>query len=343
VHRGQAEVASSFSSILTRQILVPSQPILAHWFDRRLSLAQGIAQAGSGVGALVFSNTTPLLLHHLGVKWTYIINGCISMAVLLPAAFLMKGRAKSVGAKNAPLQLDFFWHPGYRYYLVWAVLTSKWNTMHKAHKAQSTKHKAQAFEIGKKANTRSVMGYFIAIYTLASYCTNALGLSQAQGGAVQSILAAGQIMGRPFWGYLLDRGGRTNMVIVSYVICGIVTLAIWMPGRSFGLMALYGLINGATSGTIHMACTPLTASVVGVPDLASALAIYWLSLAIPNAIGQALAIMLVDYSKNTLGRTGADAYAISIGFCGALYLAGAVALIGVKHYLQNDWKVLKKA
>lgn len=47
------------------------------------------------------------------------------MAILLPAAFLMKGRAKAVGAKSAPLQLSFFWHPGYRYYLVWAFLTSK--------------------------------------------------------------------------------------------------------------------------------------------------------------------------------------------------------------------------
>jgi len=187
------------------------------------------------------------------------------------------------------------------------------------------------------------MAYFIAIYTLASYCTNALGLTQQQGGAVQSILAAGQIIGRPFWGYLLDRGGRTNMVMLSYIISGVVTLAIWMPGRSFGLMAFFGLICGATSGTIHAACTPLTASVVGVPDLASALAIYWLSLAIPNAMGQAFAIMLVDYSRNHLHRTGPDAYAISIGFCGGLFLAGALVLMGVKRYLQGDWKILKKS
>jgi MFS family permease len=187
------------------------------------------------------------------------------------------------------------------------------------------------------------MGYFIAIYTLASYCTDALGLSQTQGGAVQSILAAGQIIGRPLWGYLLDRGGRTNMVIVSYIICGIVTLAIWMPGRSFGLMALFGLLSGATSGTIHSASTPLAAAVVGVPDLASALSIYWLTLAIPNATGQAFAIMLADYSRSHLHRTGPQAYAISIGFCGGLNLAAACALFGVKHYLQGDWKIFKKS
>lgn len=47
------------------------------------------------------------------------------MAVLFPAAFLMKGRHKAVKAKSAPLQLNFFWHPGYKYLLIWAFLTSE--------------------------------------------------------------------------------------------------------------------------------------------------------------------------------------------------------------------------
>lgn len=303
-------------------ILVPSQPLTAHWFDRRLSLAQGIGQAGSGVGALIFSNTTPLLLHSVGVKWTYVINGCICFAMLFPAVFLIKGRHKAVQAKSAPLQLSFFWHKGYRWLLVWAFLTSASPSLF---------------------SLTTVMAYFITIYTLASYCTNALGLSQKQGGAVQSILAAGQIVGRPMWGYLLDRGGRTNMVILSYIIAGITTLTAWMLGRSFGVMAFYGFISGATGGTIHSATAPLSAAVVGLPDLASALAMYWLTLSIPNLFGQAFAIMLVDYSRDHLGRNGPDAYAISIGFCGGLYLAAAFALLGVKRYLQGDWKVFKKA
>lgn len=187
------------------------------------------------------------------------------------------------------------------------------------------------------------MGYFIAIYTLASYCTNGLGFTQAQGGAIQSILAAGQIVGRPFWGLLLDRGGRTNMIIVSYIVAGVVTIAMWMPGRSFAVMAIYGFICGATSGTIHSASTPLSASVVGVQDLGSALSIYWLTLALPNLFGQAFAIMLVDYSRSHLHRVGPQAYEISIGFCGGLFLAAAAMLLGVKRYLQGDWKIFKKS
>jgi MFS family permease len=316
-----AGVATNFAGFIICQglifgigmgfVLVPSQPLVAHWFDKRLSLAQGIGQAGSGVGALVFSNLTPVLLHKLGVKWTYVINGCICMALLFPAVFLLKGRHKAVQARSAPLEFKWFWHPGYRWLLLWAFLT--------------------------------MMGYFITIYTLASFCTDALGLSQKQGGAVQSILAAGQIVGRPLWGYLLDRGGRVNMVIISYLIAGVSTLTIWMLGRSFSVMALYGFIAGATNGTIHSASTPLSAAVVGLPDLASALAMYWLTLGVPNLVGQPFGIMLLDYSRDKLGRTGPSAYTISIGFCGGLYLAAAFLLVGAKRYLQGDWKVFKRA
>lgn len=187
------------------------------------------------------------------------------------------------------------------------------------------------------------MGYFISIYSLPSFCTNGLGFTQAQGGAIQSILAAGQIIGRPFWGELLDRGGRTNMVMLSYTICGIITLTMWMLGRSFAVMAVFALFSGATSGTIHSACTPLSASIVGLQDLGSALSIYWMTLTIPNLLGQVFAILLVDYSRSHLHRSGPDAYSISIGFCGGLFLASAVALIGCKRYLQGDFKVFKKA
>lgn len=188
-----------------------------------------------------------------------------------------------------------------------------------------------------------MMGYFIAIYTLASYCTSALGMTQKQGGAVQSIVAAGQLVGRPFWGFMMDRLGRTNMVILSYLICGVATLAAWMPGRSFGVMAFYGFVNGACSGTIHSATAPLSAAVVGVSELASALSIYWITLSIPNLMGQPLAIMLVNYSRTHLGRHGPGEYEIAIGFCAGLYLAAALALIGVKHYLQGNWKIWSKS
>jgi len=105
-------------------VLVPSYPILAYWFDKRLALAQGISNGGSGVGALILSNTTVLLLQRLGIKWTLIINGCVSGFVLIVATSLLRARKGSMKPKNRSLQLKLAIHPGYRWVLTWAAFVS---------------------------------------------------------------------------------------------------------------------------------------------------------------------------------------------------------------------------
>ncbi|WWD04636.1 hypothetical protein V865_002707 [Kwoniella europaea PYCC6329] len=290
--------------------LVPSQPLLAHWFKKRLALATGIATSGSGLGGLILSNTTRLAIDHIDVKWALIINGLISLVCLTPAVLLLKGRHKAVGARQAPLELKWIYHPGFLWVWLWAAFT--------------------------------MMAYFIALYSLASFATSALSLPQSKGAALQSILAAGQMIGRPLWGYFLDTGGRINLTIVCYIICGLSTLAIWLPAKSFGVLVFYALIQGMTGGTIWSVSAPLVARVVGVKDLASALSIYWLILVIPALVGQPIAIALLDYSQSHLGRQGAEAYYISIGLCGGMAMGATFLLAGAKRWIQGDWKVLTR-
>jgi sugar phosphate permease len=106
-------------------VLIPSLPLLAHWFDTKLSLAQGLAASGSGLGGLVLANTTRAALEHLGVKWALIINGAISGIVLFPAIALLKGRHKAVGARSAPYEAKWFLHPGFIWVLLWAFFASE--------------------------------------------------------------------------------------------------------------------------------------------------------------------------------------------------------------------------
>ncbi|KAK8858387.1 hypothetical protein IAR55_002614 [Kwoniella newhampshirensis] len=315
-----AGICTSFATFLVCQgivfgmglglTLVPSQPLLAHWFQRRLALAQGLATSGSGLGGLVLANTTRLCLENISVKWALIINGLISAVLLIPSIILLRGRHKAIGVRQAPLEIKWLWHKGFVWVWLWGALC--------------------------------LMAYFVALYSLASYATEALSLPQTQGAALQSLLAAGQMIGRPMWGYFLDTGGRLNLTIICYLLCGISTLCIWLPARSFGVLVFYALVQGMTGGTIWSAATPVVAKVVGVKDLASALSIFWLSLVIPALVGQPIAIALLDYSRNHLGRTGPEAYYIPIGFCGGMGVACAMVLYGAKVWLQGSWKVFKK-
>ncbi|CAG8617539.1 2088_t:CDS:2 [Acaulospora colombiana] len=49
-----------------------------------------------------------------------------------------------------------------------------------------------------------MLGYMIPLFSIATYTTAGMGLSQAQGASIQAAMAAGQLVGRPALGLVLD-------------------------------------------------------------------------------------------------------------------------------------------
>jgi hypothetical protein len=123
--------------LLTCQCFIPIQPLLAQWFDRKLSFAvvcsahlgldstdqQGIGAAGSGLGGLILSNVTRVTLEKYGVKWSLIINGLISLVCLVPTIILFKSRHKKVGSRVASFQLKWLVHAGYIWVILWGFFS----------------------------------------------------------------------------------------------------------------------------------------------------------------------------------------------------------------------------
>ncbi|EPE02557.1 mfs transporter [Ophiostoma piceae UAMH 11346] len=176
------------------------------------------------------------------------------------------------------------------------------------------------------------MGYCIAMYTLASYATGGLGMSQTQAAALQSLLAAGFLVGRPLTGMLLDVGGRINVAIILNILAGASCLALWLPSRSFALVAVFALVQGCTGGSVWVAAAPVTAEMVGTARSGSALAMFWMLVAPSAAFSSPSAIGLLNYARHRLHKDGAEAYAISIGFSGGLFVLSSICLCGAKLY-----------
>lgn len=297
-------------------IMVPTQPLLSQWFRRKLSYAQGLSAAGSGLGGLVLANTTRYLIQEKSLEYALVCNGIVSFVVLLPCITLMKstetqtprflpsrlrtnkhGQSTPASApkiRKNPLELKWLIHPGYAFVLLFGVF--------------------------------AMIGYFVALYSLAAFASSGLGLTQKQASTLQSILAAGQMIGRPLCGLLLDLVGRHPCTIAIQTLAGLTCFAFWLPARSFGLLVVFAITQGLLGGTIWSSIAPLSAEVVGIRDLPSALAVFWLVTAIPGQFGQPMAVALIDYSQNHLGRRGANAYLISIGFCGACFVMSGVML-----------------
>jgi MFS family permease len=246
----------------------------------------------------------------------------------------MKPKIRESGARSEPLQLSWLFHRGFVWVWIWGALASMYYLPE------------VSVSVSVSSNVRltfgTVMSFNVALYSLAIFATDALDLSQTSGVIVQSLLAAGLVVGRPLAGLLLDKFGRINIAIVLSILNGVSCCAIWFPARSFTALATFALVQGAAGGAVWSAAAPVAAFVVGVEHLGSAMAMFWLSLVIPVFVGNPLAVLLLEYSRNQLGRSGPDAYAVSIIFCGGLSIAAGFCLYGSKWYLQGSPKLLHK-
>ncbi|KAH8925412.1 MFS general substrate transporter [Atractiella rhizophila] len=288
---------------------VPVSPLATHWFHKKRGIAMGLVAGGSGLGGLVLALSTRASIENISLKVAFIINACVSLGGLLPGVFLLKGR-KAVNAKFETFRPKWFIHPGFSFVLIWAWFTS--------------------------------LAYVLCLYSVASFATRALGLSESTASAIQSSLSAGALVGRPLCGFILDIGGRINMTAVITFTSGLTVLLIWIFSDSSAALFVFAVLQGATGGVLWGAAGPVGAEVVGVSDLGSALAVFWITIVIPCTFAQAIAEYINDYSATVLHRTGRDVYTYTQIFSGLCYVTGALALLGAKRYVQGNWKIFVK-
>jgi hypothetical protein len=100
---------------------------------------------------------------------------------------------------------------------------------------------------------------------------------------------------------------------------------------------------GMVGGVFWSSAAPLTAEIVGLAELGSALSVLWLSIFIPSTLSEPIAVWLLAYSQQHLHRTGADAFLISVGFAGAAFITAATTLLGAKRWRQGNWTIFMKA
>ncbi|RDL31166.1 MFS monocarboxylate transporter [Venustampulla echinocandica] len=191
--------------------------VVAHWFERRRGLASGIAFIGSSVGGIVFPLVLKSTLENLSWAWALRVVALIAGVLLVVGNLCVRGRLpprRNGGTVDLKCLLD---------------ARFGWATAGIA-----------CFEFV----------LFGVLGLLPSY-----GLSQGFSNQatfnIIAILNAGSAFGRFFSGYLSDRWGRFNTMILTLLWSLIVVLAFWLPvSNNVILFYTFAPLFGFGSGSI---------------------------------------------------------------------------------------------
>lgn len=132
--------------------------------------------------------------------------------------------------------------------------------------------------------------------------------------------------------------GRLNMAIAANILAALGCLVIWLPARSFAVLAIFSIMQGVFGGVIFYVVAPAAISVVGTIHIGSALVIFWLVMMLSATFPSPLpaAVALVDYPCHTWNRDG------PIIICGASFASSAAMFCRGKVAIQAHFKNFKK-
>ncbi|KAF2724223.1 MFS transporter, MCP family, solute carrier family 16, member 6 [Polychaeton citri CBS 116435] len=278
-------------------LFVPSVQVLPQWFLKRRSLAGGLASSGSGFGGLAFSLGTNAMIEQLSLAWALRITGLITLVANVIGALLIRDRNAIV----KPPQLGFATHllKQYECFLLmsWAFI--------------------------------NLLGYMVILYSISSYATQVVGLSQSEASILTAVLNLGTAMGRPCIGFASDIFGRIQTAAVLTLTCGLSVFAIWVPANSFDVLIFFSLLSGAILGVFWMTIGPLCAEVAGLKEVPSFLSLQWLTAVLPTTFSEAIALVLRRPSSTRW------AYFYPQIFAGLAYLVAS-------SFLFELWRVRKR-
>ncbi len=287
-------------------LFVGSVGIVAQWFTKKRSLANGFVACGSGFGALAYSLATQRIIDTLGLPWAFRILGIVSCGVNLVASNVLRDRNRQVGSRHKAFSVTLLKRPEYLLLQTWSFF--------------------------------SMLAYTVLIFSVASYAVS-IGLTAGQGSIVSALLNLGQALGRPCIGLASDRYGRINVASICTLMCGIFCFAFWIPTvdapSKMGLLTFFVLVGGALAGTFWATIAAVGAEVVGLRDLPTALSMTWVLAVPPTTFAEPIALELRKKHGNNI-------FINAQIFTAMMYVIGALSLWIVRGWKVGELEELER-
>ncbi|KAI0830331.1 MFS general substrate transporter [Trametes gibbosa] len=261
----------------------------AQWFKRYRAFATGIVVAGSSVGGAVGSLVYRQLITTVGLRKSLAIFTAID-AVALGAAYLMILERRPVEKRAAIVWVDkaYFSDP-----VFWSV--------------------AGCFFF-------VVFGYLGPVFLLPTFTVQKVqGLNEILAALPLVILNLSAALGRTLVGFVADKCGPVNSLMVAITLSGLTQLVVWMFVSTYGGIMVFAILYGFFCGCFLSLVAAVVARIYGAEKLAGLSGLLLLFNTPGYAAGAPLAGAILNITNN-------DWRAVA-GYCGSVQVVAALSLV----------------
>ncbi|KAI4111342.1 MAG: hypothetical protein LQ339_000541 [Xanthoria mediterranea] len=281
-------------------IFYPAMSSTGTWFFKRRALAFGIMAAGSSLGGVILPIMVDRIIARAGFPWAMRGAAFLLLALLIYANLTVRSR---LPPSPKPWSLMEFVLP----------------------------FRELPFSLVVFASFLFFAGMFLP-FTFVILSAQHDGMSERLAAYLVPILNAVSIFGRTIPGYIADKTGRFNTMIITCFLSTLLVLCLWLPARGNIPYILFAAFYGFSSGAFVSLAPALVAQISDIRQIGvrtgSMFAVVSVAALMGNPIGGALV------SSEDGGYWGLQV------FCGVMMGAGSLVFV-VSRWSLAGWRYVK--
>jgi MFS family permease len=263
----------------------PSMGVVQRWFVKRRGLASGLAVMGIGLGTLGMPIFSAALIHLSDWRTAYLVMSILVFTCGVSAAILIaeSPQRRGLAPDGDEIEADTL------------------NASQETFKPEATRIReirlkdalrTKPFWLLYAGSFSFGLGLFIPFVHLIPF-SNDLGLPNASGVMLFSLIGVGSIVGRLLLGSIADKFGRRPSLAAMYVGAAAI-FAWWLVAANVWQLAIFALIYGACYGGYVAILPAVTADYFSGPKISGIIGMIYTSVAVGNLIGPPIAGFIFD-------------------------------------------------
>lgn len=245
---------------------VPLVAVVGAWFERRRTMAIGIAVSGIGLGTLLVAPLAAALIEGIGWRASYRLLAAVGVLVLLVVAALVRPAPRPV--EHTPV-------PAFRARL----------------------HTQAYVRLYLGGLLLSVV-LFVPFVQLPSYAESR-GTGEVAAATLVGLIGASSILGRLALAAVAVRLGTLRTYQFCFALMS-ASFLLWLGSPGYPRLAAFALLLGVGYGGFVAIGPPLLAELFGVRGLGGLLGVLYTSSALGSAVGPPAAAALVEATDGYL-------------------------------------------